>query len=87
MESRKVFVSNKSGFHVRPAARLSKFAELCSSRVELVYDGNVINAKSVLNVVSKAITKGTEIELRCTGPNEKEDLEFMVDALKKIEED
>ena len=34
MESRKIIVSNKSGFHVRPAARLSKFAENCSSKVE-----------------------------------------------------
>lgn len=86
MESRKIIVTNKSGFHVRPAAKLSKFAEKCTSKVEIIYGDNIINAKSMLNIVSTAIPKGTEIELRCSGQNEKADLEFMLDAIQKIED-
>ncbi len=86
MESRKIIVSNKSGFHVRPAARLSKFAENCSSKVEIIYGDSIINAKSMLNIVSTAIPKGTEIMLCCTGPEEKKDLEYMVDAIQRIED-
>lgn len=86
MESRKIIVSNKSGFHVRPAARLSKFAENCSSRVEIIYGDSIINAKSMLNIVSTAIPKGTQIELRCYGDNEKADMEYMLDAIQRIED-
>lgn len=86
MESKKIIVTNRSGFHVRPAARLSKFAEKCSSRVEIIYGESIINAKSMLNIVSTAIPKGTEIELRCTGPNEIQDMEYMVDAIQRIED-
>lgn len=85
MISRIVEISNKSGLHVRPAARLSKAAEHCTSKVEIVYEGAVINAKSILNIVSKAIAKGTEVELRCTGINEEKDMEYMIEALKNLE--
>ena len=85
MVSRIIEITNKSGLHVRPAARLSKAAEHCSLKVEIVYEGTVINAKSLLNIVSKAIAKGTEVELRCTGTNEEEDLEYMAEAFQNLE--
>lgn len=85
MVSRIVEITNKSGLHVRPAARLSKAAEHCTSRVEIVYEGAVINAKSLLNIVSKAIAKGTKVELRCTGPNEEADIEYMAEAFQNLE--
>lgn len=56
-------------------------------KVEIVYEGAVINAKSLLNIVSKAIAKGTEVELRCTGANEEEDLEYMAEAFQNLDKD
>ena len=53
--------------------------------MQIVYEGTVINAKSLLNIVSKAIAKGTEVELRCTGTNEEEDLEYMAEAFQNLE--
>lgn len=85
MVSRIVEITNKSGLHVRPAARLSKAAEHCTSKVEIVYEGAVINAKSLLNIVSKAIARGTKIELRCTGANEEQDLDYMTEAFQNLE--
>ena len=87
MVSRIVEITNKSGLHVRPAARLSKAAEHCTSKVEIVYEGAVINAKSLLNIVSKAIARGTKIELRCTGANEEQDLDYMTEAFQNLEEE
>mgnify|MGYP004455896635 FL=1 len=85
MVSRIVEITNKSGLHVRPAARLSKAAEHCTSKVEIVYEGAVINAKSLLNIVSKAIARGTKVELRCTGANEEQDLDYMTEAFQNLE--
>lgn len=86
MVSKMVTIVNSAGLHVRPAARLAKAAEHCTSKVEIVYEGAVINAKSILNIVSKAIACGTEVELRCTGPNEEEDLLYMADAVAHLDE-
>ena len=79
MVSRMVTVSNPSGFHIRPAG------EHCSSKVEIIYEYNIINARSLLNILAASIPCGSQIELRCTGPNEKEDLDAMEEALKHLE--
>ncbi len=85
MVSKKVKVSNASGLHVRPAGVLVKAAEQCGSTVEIIYDYNIINAKSLLNILSASIIQGEEIELRCTGPDEEADLERMVEAMEHLE--
>ena len=85
MVGRKVTVSNPSGLHIKPAGQLVKAAERCSSRVEIIYDYSIINARSLLNILSAAIPNGADIELRCTGPDEKEDLEMMTEAMKHLE--
>ena len=85
MVGRKVTVSNPSGLHIKPAGQLVKAAERCSSRVEIIYDYSIINARSLLNILSAAIPNGADIELRCTGPDEKEDLEMMTEARKHLE--
>lgn len=85
MVSKKVIVSNPSGFHIRPAGRLVKAAEHCSSRVEIIYEYNIINARSLLNILAASVPSGAEIELRVSGPEEEEDLERMLDAMQHLE--
>ncbi len=85
MVSKKVTVTNPSGLHVRPAGLLVRAAEHCSSRIEIIYDYNIINARSLLNILSASIASGSEIELRCTGPDEERDLETMVEAMNHLE--
>ncbi len=78
MISRKVVVSNATGLHVRPAGILAMAAEQCQSRVELIVGNNIVNCSSILNILSMAVRSGDEVEIRCTGETEKEDLEHMV---------
>lgn len=85
MVSRKIVVSNEAGLHVRPASVLAKAAESCSSRIEIHYKHNIVNAKSLLNIVSVAIAKGDEIELQCIGPNEQADIEKIADVLAHLD--
>lgn len=85
MVSRKIIVCNEAGLHVRPASVLAKAAESCSSKIEIHFKHNIINAKSLLNIVSMAIAKGDEIELQCVGPDEEADMEKIANVLEHLE--
>lgn len=85
MVGKKITVSNPSGLHIRPAGVLVKAAEHCSSRVEMIYDYNIINVRSLLNILAASIPNGAEIELRCSGPDEERDLEAMLDVMQHLE--
>ena len=85
MVSKRLIVQNKSGFHVRPAGVLARAAETCDSKVEILYGHSVVNAKSLLNILSASIARGDEIVLRCTGPNEEKDMEHLLYTLDHLE--
>lgn len=85
MVRRPFTIMNESGLHVRPAAVVAKAAEACSSKVEIYYDYNIINAKSLLNILSVSIGKGARIEIRCTGPEEEADMEKMTQVIENLE--
>lgn len=86
MVSRKIIVQNETGLHIRPAGILSRAAETCESKVEILYKYNIVNAKSLLNILSASIAKGDEIELRCSGPTEEKDMEKMLEVLQNLED-
>ena len=71
----------------RAYALLEKFGlgsianQSCNTSVSYTH----LNARSLLNILSAAIPNGADIELRCTGPDEKEDLEMMTEAMKHLE--
>lgn len=75
MVSKKIIIKNPSGLHARPAAVLAKEAAKCKSEVTIIDGDKQIKAKTILNIMSAAIKKGTEIELRCEGETEHEDLD------------
>ena len=82
MVSQKTTVVNKSGLHLRPAADLSKLASSMTSDITIVAGDKKVNPKSVLILMSAAITQGTEIEIICEGENEEEDLSKLVEAIE-----
>ena len=78
MVSQKVTVHNPSGLHLRPAGNLCKEALKYKCRVELLFQGNEANAKSVLSVLGACVKCGDEIEYRCAGEDEDAALAAMV---------
>lgn len=82
MKSKKLIISNSSGLHVRPAGILAKAAEQCGSRVELIVGNNIINCRSILNILSMTVRCGDEVELCCTGKTEEQDLEYMLHVME-----
>jgi len=62
-------ITNKVGLHARPAALfVQTAARFKDTRVEVVKDGMVRDAKSILSVLTLGVGQGTTITVRAEGP-------------------
>lgn len=86
MAERKVIVENETGLHARPAASLVQFVKNYSGEVKIIKDGKEANAKSIFNVMSLGIAKGTEIELVIDGEDDEKFADQLVDFIKNLSE-
>lgn len=82
MVEKTMTIKNEAGLHMRPAGEFAKTATKCTSDVKIVHKEKTINAKSVLNIMAAGIKCGDEITIQCTGDNEAEDLQVLVDAVE-----
>lgn len=82
MVSQKVKIKNPTGLHLRPAGILCKTAMEFQSSITFQFRTTTANAKSVLSVLGACIKCGDEIELRCSGADEKEALKAMVELVE-----
>ncbi|WP_309474808.1 HPr family phosphocarrier protein [Dissulfurirhabdus thermomarina] len=73
-------ISNRLGLHARPAARFARMASGFRSRVWLVRDGEAVDGKSILEVLTLACPKGTRLIIRASGP----DAQLAVDTLCQL---
>jgi phosphocarrier protein len=79
MVEKVVTIKNRAGLHTRPAAGLVKLAAQFKADIFLERDGFVINAKSIIGVMTLAAEQGSKLTLQTKGIDEE-------DALKKIAE-
>lgn len=79
MVSKTLTIQNSQGLHMRPAGIFTKEMTKFNSEVFVIYQGNKINGKSIMNVIGAGIKCGSEVEIQCDGQDEKE-------ALAKAEE-
>lgn len=63
-------IINKLGLHARAAAKVVHVANDFESEVFLGVEGEEVNAKSILGLLTLAATKGTSLTLRIIGPDE-----------------
>ncbi|ATL41030.1 HPr family phosphocarrier protein [Bacillus velezensis] len=71
----KVEVRLKTGLQARPAALFVQEANRFASDVYLEKNGKKVNAKSIMGLMSLAVSTGTEVTLIAEGDDEKEALE------------
>lgn len=62
-----VDVLNDQGLHARPAARLAREAQRFSSQLTLIMDDMTVDAKSILDILSLAASKGSSLTIIGTG--------------------
>lgn len=86
MAERKLVVANETGLHARPAASLVQFVKNYPGEVKIIKDGKEANAKSIFNVMSLGIAKGTEITLVVEGEDEEKFADELVEFVDNLSE-
>ena len=86
MVQREITVTNPTGFHARPAALVVAQAAKSKSKVNILFNGKTINAKSLLNILGGGIRTGAQIVVVVEGEDEQETLAAMCDLITGLAE-
>ncbi len=70
MVKRKIIIKNKLGLHARAAVKFMNLANRFASSVWIEKDGNEIDGKSILGILTLAAVQGSEITLKISGADE-----------------
>jgi len=83
MRQKQIVIRNKLGLHARAAAKVVHEASRFTSEITLGTDGEQVNAKSILGILTLAATRGSSVIIRAEGRDE----EAAVDALGALIDD
>jgi phosphocarrier protein len=78
MLTKKITIKNKLGMHARAAVKFVNTANRFISTVRIVKDGDEIDGKSILGILTLAAVQGTEIILKVSGKDEDKALSALV---------
>ena len=60
-------VEREHGLHARPAAEFVKMANGFESEITLVYNGEEVDGKSIMSIMSLGISNGDSLDLKIDG--------------------
>ena len=72
-----VLITNELGLHARPAALVAKTAQQFGAKVTLHSDSSHADAKSILDILSLAASKGTSLVVTGKGDDAEECLKTL----------
>jgi phosphocarrier protein len=67
----RVLIKNKLGLHARAAVKFVNLANHFSAHVKVIKDGDEIDGKSILGILTLAATQGTTLRLKISGRDER----------------
>ena len=76
--SRTVVVTNRDGLHARPCSAIVTAVGRYRANVTVQKGSQVVDASSVLDLMTLAATQGTELVISATGPEAAELMETLV---------
>ena len=71
MIERDVLIINRAGIHARPAAKLVQTANAFSSDIFLESDGERVNGKSIMGIITLGATYQTSVKIIADGADER----------------
>lgn len=88
MQEKTVTIKNRAGIHARPAALLVKTANNFAADIYIEKDGERINGKSIMGIITLGATYNTPLKIIADGEDEAQAL-AAIDRLfeNKFEED
>ncbi|CAM3206884.1 phosphocarrier protein HPr [Paenibacillus taichungensis] len=75
-------VTSKNGVHARPATALVLSAKEYNAEIRLEYNGEKVNLKSIMSVMSLDIPHGAQIKIVASGTDEDEAIKNVEETLK-----
>ena len=82
MVKKKIVIINKLGLHARAAVKFMNLANRFVSSVRIEKDGNEIDGKSILGILTLAAVQGSVITLKISGPDEDQALRALETLIK-----
>lgn len=82
MVSAKTKIINPMGMHMRPAQLFIQTVTPFNCNITLLANGKEVNGKSIMNLMAACIKQGTEVEVRCDGPDEDQALKAVVQLIE-----
>ncbi len=87
MVEKRITITNKLGLHARAAVKFVNLANRFISTVKIEKDGNEIDGKSILGILTLAAIQDSQIILRISGKDENAALKALVALVEnKFEE-
>jgi phosphocarrier protein len=78
MTERTIIITNRAGIHARPAALLVQATKDFSSSLYFEKNGDRINAKSIMGILTLGASYGTKLKIIAEGEDEALALETVV---------
>lgn len=75
-------VINDKGLHTRPSTELVKCATNFKSQVSLIYQDLVVNAKSLLGILTLAAARGSRIMVEARGEDASEAVDTIIELAR-----
>jgi phosphocarrier protein len=85
MTERKITITNRAGIHARPAALLVQATKDFTSSLYFEKDGDRINAKSIMGILTLGASYGTELKIIAEGENEDDEIRAVETIVRLFE--
>ena len=77
IEIKTIEIKNKLGMHARPAAKLVGISSRYESEIFFERDGQVVDGKSLLSILTLACPRGSIMTIRAEGADAHEAIEML----------
>ena len=77
-------ITNENGLHVRPATELVSIASKYTCEISISYGGITLDLKSIMNVLSLSLAKGSKIVIQTSGIDEVEAMDNISKNIIKL---
>ncbi|HOQ00202.1 MAG TPA: HPr family phosphocarrier protein [Acetivibrio clariflavus] len=81
MVEKTIEITNPSGLHARPAALFVQTAGKFTSNIWIKVGDKKVNAKSIMGLISLAVSKGTLITIIAEGEDEEQAVNEIIDLV------
>lgn len=85
MAEKSVKVNLRAGLHARPAALFVQQANKFTSEIFVEKGGKTVNAKSIMGIMSLAISRGSQITIKAEGTDAERAVETLAEMVSREE--